>query len=109
MSEWATSPNHATRANGERFCNFLTEGLRVDNPEADPVNPDELLKKCHAPTFKSYLHWRCKYSRIKKESSIITYWKVLCMFYADKCAAWVDGKVLFDIGNVTALPVLFGF
>ncbi|KAK3934555.1 hypothetical protein QBC46DRAFT_347512 [Diplogelasinospora grovesii] len=83
-----------------KFCDVLTKERRLIDPAADPVDPDELLKKCHAPTFKAYLHWRCKNSRIKKESSIITYWKVLSMFYSDKCATWMDGKILFDIGNV---------
>lgn len=69
---------------------------------AEPYDPDELLRRCHAPTFKSYLEWRGKNSRIKKESSIVTYWKVLSMFYADKCGTWVDGKVLFDIGNIVS-------
>ncbi|KAK0703425.1 hypothetical protein B0T26DRAFT_756982 [Lasiosphaeria miniovina] len=70
----------------ERFCGFLTAARREYDSVAEPVDPDEFLKTCHAPTSKSYLHWRCKYSRIKKELSIVTYWKVLCMLYADKCA-----------------------
>jgi hypothetical protein len=74
----------------------------VKAPMADPVNPVELLKTCHAPTFKAYLDWRCRNSRIKKTSSIITYWKVLSMLHADKFLSWIDGKVLFDIGNVSA-------
>ncbi|KAK3934868.1 hypothetical protein QBC46DRAFT_367938 [Diplogelasinospora grovesii] len=73
---------------------------------ASPFNPEELLKKCHAPTFKGYLHWRCKHSRIKKEASIVTYWKVFSMFYSDKCGRWVDSAVLFDIGNVLDQAVL---
>ena len=80
---------------------------RSRNPVAEPVDPDEFLKKCHAPTFKAYLHWRCKNSRIKKESSITTYWKVLSMFYSDKCGTWLDGKVLFDVGNVISLLIPF--
>ena len=71
-----------------RFCQFMN------------WDPDESLKKCQASIFKAYLRWRCKNSRIKKESSIITYWKVLSMFYCDKTATWVDGLVLYDIGNV---------
>lgn len=96
------------RTNGDRFCDDLTEELLYIDPAAKPVDPDELLKKCHAPSFKGYLHWRCKNSRIKKESSIVTYWKVLSMLYSDKCGTWMDGRVLFDIGNVKYFPkVLF--
>jgi hypothetical protein len=35
-----------------------------------------------AETFKGYIFWRVKHSRIKKESSIIIYWLVLSMVYA---------------------------
>jgi hypothetical protein len=73
-----------------RFCSVLDQ--RPD--------PDELLKSCHAPTFKAYLVWRCKNSRIRKTSSITTYWKVLCMHYCDKTLRWMDGGVLHDVGNV---------
>lgn len=91
------------RANSVSFCTILTKERRADNPMADPANPTELLKTCHAPTFKAYLDWRCRNSRIKKISSIMTYWKVLSMLYSDKFLSWIDGKVLFDIGNVSAL------
>ncbi|KAI5917140.1 hypothetical protein F4810DRAFT_705126 [Camillea tinctor] len=81
-----------------QFCQFMN------------WDPDESLIKCQASIFKAYLLWRCKNSRIKKESSIITYWKVLSMFYCDKTATWVDGLVLYDIGNwiPVALTPLFG-
>jgi len=36
-----------------------------------------------AETFKAYILWRVKLSRIKKESSIITYWLNLSMVYAE--------------------------
>ncbi|KAK3940983.1 hypothetical protein QBC46DRAFT_407680 [Diplogelasinospora grovesii] len=82
-----------------KFCDVLIKERRLIDPAADPVDTDEFLKKCHALTFKAYLYWRCKNSRIKKELSIITYWKVLSIFYSDKCAIWMDGKILFNIEN----------
>ncbi|KAH7305346.1 hypothetical protein B0I35DRAFT_362391, partial [Stachybotrys elegans] len=61
--------------------------------------PFESLKACNASVFKAYLHWRLKNSRVKKESSIMTYWNVLSMVYAQKTARWMDGGVLYDVGN----------
>ena len=61
---------------------------------------DESMKKCQAAIFKAYLCWRCENSKVKKESSIVTYWKVFSMLYSDKTGAWMDGSVLYDINNV---------
>jgi hypothetical protein len=72
-------------------------------------DPLETFKESKASIFKAYLHWRLKRSRIKKESSIMTYWNVLSMVYAVKTARWMDGGILYDIGNVslTLLPCFF--
>ncbi|KAI1846940.1 hypothetical protein JX265_014014 [Neoarthrinium moseri] len=83
----------AEAAKWQQFCEVIQSDKEVKR------SPYELLKRCHAPTFKSYLNWRCNNSRIKKESSIITYWKVLSMFYCNQTKNWVDGGVLFDINN----------
>ncbi len=40
--------------------------------------------------------------KIAKESTITTYWKMLSMYYVDCFHTWMDGKVLFDIGDVSA-------
>lgn len=69
-------------------------------------DPIETLRQCSAPVFKSYLVWRGKYSRITKESSIHTYWKVLSRAYCDNEKAWMDGAVLYDIGNVVTACLL---
>jgi hypothetical protein len=39
----------------------------------------------------------------------MTYWNVLSMVYAVKTARWMDGGILYDIGNVslTLLPCFF--
>lgn len=63
-------------------------------------HPYEAMKAGKASIFKAYLHWRTKHSRIKKESSIMTYWNVLSMVYAEKTCQYMDGGVLYDVGNV---------
>ncbi|KFZ13522.1 hypothetical protein V501_03678 [Pseudogymnoascus sp. VKM F-4519 (FW-2642)] len=62
-------------------------------------NPQAALIECEARTIKGYLFWRVKNSRIKKESSIITCWKVLSMVYARLAQRYMDGGVLYDIRN----------
>ncbi|KAH7363524.1 hypothetical protein B0T11DRAFT_353822, partial [Plectosphaerella cucumerina] len=63
------------------------------------LDPRESLESCKASIFKCYLHWRVSNSKIKKESSIFTYWNVLSMVYAQRTNCYMDGKVLYDIGN----------
>ncbi|KAI5459500.1 hypothetical protein BGZ63DRAFT_448187 [Mariannaea sp. PMI_226] len=67
--------------------------------KATKRDPIELLKACKVCIFKAYLHWRVKHFRIKKESSIMTYWNVISIVYAMKIARWMDGGVLYDISN----------
>ncbi|CRK25088.1 hypothetical protein BN1708_014133 [Verticillium longisporum] len=103
--EGPTMANHGentkkmTRPELNRFC------------RAAKLDSEESMKACKASIFKTYLHWRVKKSRIKKESSIMTYWNVLSMVYAEKTSRYMDGGVLFDIGNVwihTTLTPEFG-
>ncbi|KAK0701564.1 hypothetical protein B0T26DRAFT_681697 [Lasiosphaeria miniovina] len=63
------------------------------------LDPVEALGQCDAPLFKAYLVWRVENSRIKKESSIMTYWKILSMVYSQKTASWMKEDVLYDIRN----------
>ncbi len=67
------------------------------------LDPIEALRQCDAPLFKLYLVWRVenKRSRIKKESSIMTYWKILSMIYSQKTANWMREDVLYDVRNVS--------
>ncbi|KAJ2967724.1 hypothetical protein NQ176_g9523 [Zarea fungicola] len=60
---------------------------------------DEELKKGDAALFKVYLVSRVKWSRIEKQSSIMTYWKTLSMVYAEKAKAWMSDGILYDIRN----------
>lgn len=62
------TPEHTLLIHCYRFCAVTKR------------DPKTTLMQCGAPIFKGYLYWRCKNSRIKKESSITTYWKVLSMF-----------------------------
>lgn len=78
-----------------RFCNKLQR------------NPEESLAECNPSLFKIYLHWRVENSRIQKESSIITYWKVLSMLYSQRTSTYMDDAVLFDINNVCGLWYTF--
>ncbi|KAK3943401.1 hypothetical protein QBC46DRAFT_420865 [Diplogelasinospora grovesii] len=51
----------------------------------------EALRQCDASLFKLYLVWRVEHSRIKKESAIMTYWKIL--------TSWMREDVLYDVRN----------
>ena len=57
------------------FCRFC---------EHRKLDPMAALCQCDVPLFKVYLVWRVKNSRIKKESTVMTYWKVLSMVYSQK-------------------------
>ncbi|KAJ0103794.1 hypothetical protein J7T55_004196, partial [Diaporthe amygdali] len=74
-------------AKWEEFCKYR----RLD--------PMRTLKACDSPVFKVYLVWRVENSRIKKESSVLTYWKLLSMVYSQKMASWMKEEVLYDIRN----------
>ncbi|TQV90231.1 FluG domain-containing protein [Cordyceps javanica] len=62
-------------------------------------DPDEELRRGDATLFKVYLVFRVKRSRIKKQSSIMTYWKTLSMVYAQKIRGFMNDCILFDIRN----------
>ncbi|KAH8746796.1 hypothetical protein F5883DRAFT_653902 [Diaporthe sp. PMI_573] len=69
-------------AKWEEFCKYR---------RLDPV---ETLKACDSPVFKVQLVWRVENSRIKKESSVLTYWKLLSMVYSQNVASWMKEEVL---------------
>ena len=72
-------------------------------------DPMDALKKCDMPIYKAYLVWRVQHSRIKKESSVITYWKVLSMWYAQETHRFMDEGVLYDMRNVCGLLFPFSY
>jgi hypothetical protein len=59
------------------------------------------LIRCDVPLFKVYLVWRVKSSRIKKESTVMTYWKILSMVYLQKTGNLMNNGVLRDVRNVS--------
>lgn len=92
-----------------RFCKEMKdeEKAALLGCEILLYEPRATLQACDAAIFKGYLHWRVKSSKggIKKESSIMTYWNNLCMFYAREMKRYMDGGVLYDINNVST-PLL---
>lgn len=66
-------------------------------------DPHRALKMCETSYFKTYLFWRVKHSRIKKESSITTRWKILSMVYARLAEEYMKEGVLYDMRNVICL------
>ncbi|RYO82759.1 hypothetical protein DL764_009563 [Monosporascus ibericus] len=63
------------------------------------VDPTETIKQCNPALFKLYLVWRVRNSRIKKESTVMTYWKVLSLIYSNQTASWMREDVLYDVRN----------
>src|SRR5690348_17040454 len=63
-------------------------------------SPEEQLRACDPDTFKAYLRWRKKHSRVKKESSMRSYWKRISMCYMDLTRHTMDANVLTDVCNV---------
>lgn len=72
----------------KRFCKYRK------------LEPIKALCQCDVPLFKLYLVWRVENSRIKKESAVMTYWKILSMVYSQKTASWMREDVLYDVRNV---------
>ncbi|KAH0559988.1 hypothetical protein GP486_003490 [Trichoglossum hirsutum] len=64
------------------------------------IHAKQALIACEAKRFKAYLIWRIDHSRVKKESTIITYWKVLSMVYARSACRYMDEGILYDIKNI---------
>lgn len=64
------------------------------------IDAKATLEQCDPAQFKVYLVWRVKNSRIKKESSVMTYWKILSMLFAQETASYMVENVLYDIRNV---------
>ena len=91
----------------DRFCSFTVRQSRKENPSSPLIrimqDPHRALKMCGPSYFKTYLFWRVKHSRIKKESSITTRWKILSMVYARLAEEYMKEGVLYDMRNVLCL------
>ncbi|CAN9360413.1 unnamed protein product [Alternaria alternata] len=75
----------------ERYCYKIMKKTKR--------SPEEQLRACDPEAFKAYLRWRKKYSRVKKESSMRSYWKRLSMCYMDLTRHTMDADVLTDVCN----------
>ncbi|KAG7119213.1 hypothetical protein HYQ45_015223 [Verticillium longisporum] len=91
MANHGANTKRMTRPEERRWIEFC---------RAAKLEQKESMEACKASIFKAYLFWRTRNSRIKKESSIMTYWNVLSMVYAERTKRYMDGGVLYDIGNV---------
>jgi hypothetical protein len=77
-----------------RFC------FKLSDDSEDTYDPKDTLSRCEAATFKTYLEWRVKNFRIKKESTIKAYWRrILCKFI-DVTGHSMDNGVELDIRDV---------
>ncbi len=76
-------------ANGSlfRFCRIIRS------------DANETLRKCEAQTFKTYFEWRKKISRIKKVSTVQSYWKRLSLAYINLTGGRMESRVLIDMRN----------
>ncbi|CAN9211393.1 unnamed protein product [Alternaria alternata] len=75
----------------ERYCYKIMKKTKR--------SPEEQLRACDPEAFKAYLRWRKKNSRVKKESSMRSYWKRLSMYYMDLTRHTMDADVLTDVCN----------
>ncbi|KAF7441647.1 DUF3435 domain containing protein [Pyrenophora tritici-repentis] len=75
----------------ERYCSKIMKKTKR--------SPEEQLRACDPEAFKAYLRWRKKNSRVKKESSMRSYWKRLSMCYMDLTRHTMDADVLTDVCN----------
>lgn len=81
------------------FCARLPDGLH------DPI---ELLKTCEAAIIKTYLEDRVQRARIKKESTIKSYWRRLGCKYIDVAGRGLDNGTELDVRDVReAHPQLY--
>jgi hypothetical protein len=69
---------------------------------------EEQLRACDPEAFKAYLRWRKKHSRVRKESSMRSYWKRISMCYMDLTCHTMDADILTDVCNVCS-RLIFSF
>ncbi|KAI9856252.1 MAG: hypothetical protein M1813_009171 [Trichoglossum hirsutum] len=61
------------------------------------ADSDNALLKCEAKTFKTYLEWHVKTFRIKKESTLQSYWKCVSLAYIDLAGHRMDNSAELDV------------
>ena len=77
------------RAKWIRFC------------KAARLDPDEAIMANNIRILKGYLRWRIEVGRIKKLSTLKSYWDRLSGVYQVVAQGWMDGKILYEINNVS--------
>ena len=66
-----------------------------------PLCAKTQLKTGNAEVFKAYLTWRRNKSRVRKESSMRSYWKRLSMYYKNLTGHNMNKELLEDVCNVS--------
>ena len=79
-----------------RFCTKLASKTQL--------SAEAQLREGNAEVFKAYLTWRKKRSRVRKESSMRSYWKRLSMYYKNLTGHNMVKELLEDVCNVS-LPL----
>lgn len=90
---WKTWDHHIViippLSNKSRFAAIMHPQTRA--------SATDLLKRAEPEILKAYLIWRKKNSRMKRQDSIVSYWKRLCMYYKDETGFFVDSNVTRDV------------
>ncbi|KAI9763522.1 MAG: hypothetical protein M1839_006442 [Geoglossum umbratile] len=84
-SDWTNGLVKREVEHWQEFCRKI---------EADP---DNTLLECETKTFKTYLEWHVRTFRIKKESTIQSYWKRVSLGYIDLAGHRMDNGAELDI------------
>jgi predicted nucleotide-binding protein (sugar kinase/HSP70/actin superfamily) len=59
------------------------------------------LEECYPAVFNGFLEWRLVLGRIRKLSSITTYWKIHSLLYAEDVHEKMKDVVLLELRNVS--------
>ena len=62
--------------------------------------PTECLQACEPEIIKTYLEWRAKGFRVRKESTMKSYWKRLSCGYIDAAGRRMDNGTELDVRDV---------
>lgn len=81
-----------------RYCLKLNQA-KTDND----AFANDTLRKCQPEDIKGYLEWRAKKFRIKKESTIKSYWKRLSCGYIDLAGHRIENGTDLDIRDVCSI------
>jgi hypothetical protein len=74
-----------------------------------PADPSVILRACEPEDIKGYLEWRVKRFRIKKESTIKSYWKRISCGYIDLTGRRIDNGTELDVRDVNRLPDVLSY